>query len=155
MPTPSASERRRLPRITVLLPCKLRVSPTRKDSELADGEMGVERIILPEDMAGESLTGSVIDLSESGARLTANKIPVLLSRVELEFEMPDFGPATALGLVLWRSRVTVPVKLRDGKVLNPAFGVLFEVAAVDLRAHIAELIRKAPPPSSGKALLPW
>jgi hypothetical protein len=130
-------ERRRAPRIPVSISCKIVIPQTTAEWGTKDRELGIESVHLPQELAGRELGGTIVDLSESGIRIIAQPIPMLLTRMEVSFVLEGFGPAAVTGLVMWRNRVTFPVKMPDGRTLNPSFGLLFEFASIELRQALA------------------
>ena len=152
-----ANERRRSSRFAVEVPCRVTVSSPAWYAELSKKQLGVERVSLSDEMAGESFEGTLLDFSESGARITAGRIPALLTRLQVSFDLADHGPAEVTGLVMWRTKVTVPVKRADGTIATPSFGILFEVAPIELRRALHErgAEHEAVSPKARRELVPW
>ena len=85
----------------------------------------------------ELFEATIRDLSVNGARLVAAAVPPWLSRLSLSFELPAYGSALAVAIVMWRTTT----RDEDG----PGFGVLFEAVDLDVRNLIADMIERAHP----------
>lgn len=127
-------ERRRAPRVAVSIPTKVDVLPeARGPSPSAQPEQGdIERVRINTEMAGEFFQAQLLDLSENGARLSAETAPPLLARVGISFRL-DGVMVPTLGLVMWRTRAPGP----DGRL---SFGVLFEAVPIEVRQTILRLV---------------
>lgn len=136
-------ERRRVARIPVHIPATVEVIAGAPEGRAMDA--GYECVSVPNQMAGQRFEAMVRDISVNGARLSARLIPPLLARISLAFEMPGYGMALAMCIVLWR-RGPVFGDPPDGESLEPGevgFGVLFEAVDLAVRKTIAEMVERS------------
>jgi hypothetical protein len=102
-----------------------------------------ERVSPPHELRGYTLRGVMRDLSENGAFIAAEPLP-LLSRVAIRFALAELK-VEAIGWILWR-------RLEDcdlGRssvlplILQRGFGVLFESIPLEARLLIHEMVSRA------------
>ncbi len=135
------SDRRRAARVRVSIPASVEVLG---DPHKQGGfDTGYERLVVPADMAGARFEATILDLSINGARLSASKMPALLSRLSLSFSLPGYGRALAVCMVMWRrtAEAQAPGTESAGE---PGFGVLFEAVDIGVRKCIADLVSQSP-----------
>jgi hypothetical protein len=102
-----------------------------------------ERVPVPTEMAGRRFQGRIRDISINGARVTADEIPPLLSRLAVQFVLPGFGQAVVLGLLMWRRAAAEVLRPEQPPLaLEQSFGFLFEAASLETRQAIAMLIEE-------------
>ena len=131
-------------RVAVRIP--VAVSVIAAPIEDANENTICESVRFPVEMAGQNLTGFLTDLSLNGAFLAVNEdVPPLLARLALEFELPNCGRVSAVGLVMWRrkrphgtSECVTPVEVGQ----SPGVGILFEALHLQARTAVAEMIRQ-------------
>jgi hypothetical protein len=133
------SERRRAARVQVEIRATVEVlgaRPARFDPDY-------ECLTIPNDLAGQRFSATIVDLSMNGARLTSTVIPALMSRISLFFEVPGHGSTLGACLVMWRRATpSAPPPSGDwrGEASHlPGFGVLFEALDISARQAIGQL----------------
>ena len=115
--------------------------PMGDSPQLAQDETTEERIPIDSSLAGVRGEGKVVEISQNGAFIDGDPNPPVLSRLALELDVPGFGPATVIALVMWRRTVA---RVVGGQALPAGFGVLFEAVHIKARLGIAEYIARAP-----------
>lgn len=135
-------EQRRARRVAVSLPAVIE-SIGQPAVSLHPTVQAVYQRVEP-DRASVGRTGPAMvrDLSTNGAFVACAPLP-LLSRVQLSFDLPQFGAVDAIGWVLWaRTRdCQLEDALGDAVSLPAGVGVLFEALSIEARVHIAKLAR--------------
>lgn len=136
-----SQEHRQAQRIVLNTPVILRAIGQPKVALHPNLERIYERVNANTENAGSTYTGVLRDVSVNGAFIAGQALP-LLSRVELSFELPDFGRVNALGWILWRRTEDCHLPVTDEHLvtLPRGFGVLFEAISMDARLAIQELV---------------
>jgi hypothetical protein len=137
------SDRRRAARVRVCIPATVEVLG---DPHAQGGfDAGYERLVVPADMAGARFDATIWDLSINGARLSASKLPALLSRLSLNFSLPGYERALVVSIVMWRRTTPEPGSpAAEDAPGAPGFGVLFEAVDLGVRKCIADLVARSP-----------
>jgi hypothetical protein len=107
-------------------------------------DTGYERLVVSADMAGARFDATIWDLSIDGARLSAGKLPPLLSRLSLTFSLPGYERSLAVCMVVWRRTTPDPGSPAAADAPGaPGFGVLLEAVDIGVRKCIADLVSRS------------
>jgi hypothetical protein len=104
---------------------------------------GYERLVVPSGAAGARFEATILDLSTTGARLSAGEPPPLLSRLSMTFSLPDYERALAVCVVMWRRDPSAAPPLHsDDPPGSAGFGVSFEAVDLGVRKCIADMVSR-------------
>lgn len=136
----SSREHRRARRVAVSYPALIE-SIGQPQVALPPEIASVYERVMPDSVSiGTQLPGVARDLSTNGGFFSCNPFP-LLTRVQISFHLPNYGPVEAVGWVLWRRTKACEFldALGESVPLSAGIGVLFEAVPLEARSRIAAM----------------